>query len=226
MRRIFFVIALAILAFACQANSSEPIKSVGMHFGVFSPADWRIQETYFPGSYYNFIGPGTGLEVDGSFAFIYDYWRFRLESGYRWHSNGYFYDTGFESEMKIESEMKVVPIRASISRKIPSLLCKSSVFIGAGTGLNIASFKSIQTETLLGGDKIITTIKDNTIVPELFMLAGFDIPLTNKFFIDAEIRYSYSHSDWKLEGDGQHPVRLDDVNIGGTTMQIGLERRF
>lgn len=226
MRHAILLFVAVLLVCGNTALAGDPTEALGVHFGVFSPADWRIQETYFPGSYYDFIGPGTGLEIDGSLAFIYDYWRFRLESGYRWHSNGYFYNTGWDSEMKIESEMKIVPIRASISRRIPSLLSKSSVFIGTGIGLNIASFKSIQTETLFGGTETITTIKDNTVVPELFMLAGFDIPLTKKFFIDAEIRYSYSHSDWKLEGDGQHPVRLDDVNIGGTTMQVGIERRF
>lgn len=125
-----------------------------------------------------------------------------------------------------ESKLHVIPIKLSISRRILNGPSNSAAYLGAGTGLNIAEFKYTRAIIIAEEATSWITKKDNTVAPEIFMLAGFDIPLPENFFLQTEIRYSYCSSDWELYYDGITTQKLNDVNIGGTTLQIGLERRF
>ena len=84
MRRLILSMAFLILVIANLAFAAGPVKALGVHFGLFSPADWRVQDIYVYGQYNRYISPGNGREIDGTIALIYDHWRFHLESGYRW----------------------------------------------------------------------------------------------------------------------------------------------
>jgi hypothetical protein len=226
MRRIISLIAMAVLAFACQANSSEPIKSLGVHCGLFSPADWRIQNNYYPGYNHRYIGVGNGQEIGGTIALIYDNWRFRLESGYRWQRNAYYEKDFWVNRLMDESKLNIVPIKFSLSRRIITGLWNSTLYFGAGTGLNFAEFKYKHATIIAEEWTSYVTEKYNAIASEFFILTGFDIPLSRGLFLQTEIRYSYCSSDWDLYYDGFTTKKVENVNIGGTTLQLGLERRF
>ena len=226
MWRISSVIALAILVLACPAKGSEPLKSLGIHFSLFSPADWRIQNNYYPGYNHRYIGVGNGQEISGTIALIYDNWRFRLESGYRWQRNEYYEKDFWANVLMDESKLNIVPIKFSLSRRIITGLWNSTLYLGAGTGLNFAEFKYKHATIIFEGGAGYYTEKYNAFAPEFFMLTGFDIPLSGRFFLQTEIRYSYSSSDWDLYYDGFTTKRVGNVNIGGTALQIGLEKRF
>ena len=157
---------------------------------------------------------------------IYNNWRFRLESGLRWQSNSYYREDGWINRLMDESKLYVVPIRFSINRGIFTGLWNSSAYLGIGAGLNIAEFKYKHAITIAEEATGYMSEKYNDVAPEYFIITGLDVPLTRKFFLQTEIRYSYCSSDWDMYYNGFTTKKVAGVDIGGTTLQIGLEKRF
>jgi hypothetical protein len=227
MRRTIVLSALLLLAVMGVTHAQKATKAVSIQLGQFISSDWKVQNTHpYPGYNLDYLGPSNGMEIIGALSLRNENWRFRLESGYRWHSNGKYFDDYFGEYVIAESKLRVIPIRANISRIITMGFSGSSIYLGGGAGLNIAEIKYIQGMNYAEGIQSTITHKRTKALPEILMLAGLDFPLANRLFIDAEICYSYFSSDWNLERKGSTPIRLENINIGGTSLKIGIERRF
>ncbi len=58
-------------------------------------------------------------------------------------------------------------------------------------------------------------------------MVGFEYVLIGNVFLNGELGYEYAESDWELEiSDSDRSLELRDLNIGGTSLRLGLGYEF
>jgi opacity protein-like surface antigen len=72
-----------------------------------------------------------------------------------------------------------------------------------------------------------TWLKDSSRAIGVHLLAGLEYPIFKSLFLGCEIKYSYVEGSWELENQNTGEVtEIKNLNIGGTSIRLGLNYKF
>lgn len=232
LSRFIIPVLLLLSVSALSASASDGHMRIGIRIGHFTPQDWLIQgpaET--PGQphswqrYGGSMGFGDGFDFGFQAGYYFPRWGLRLGLGAR----------SLTKEAKVQQEffweiwdykgkLKVYSIELILIHKLAGNNSSFSPYIGIGPGLYIADWE--QEITGMWSPEWGGSLRDETAISISF-LAGFDYPLIGSIFLNCELGYEYAESDWELEiSDSDRSVELRDLNIGGTSLRLGLGYEF
>ncbi len=230
LSRFIIPVLLLLSVSALSASASDGHMRIGIRIGHFAPQDWLIQgpaET--PGSrqywrgYGGTLGFGDGIDFGFQAGYYFPRWGLRLGLGARSNTK--------EAKLQdlwgtwdYKGKLKVYSIELILIHKLAGDNSSFSPYIGIGPGLYIADWE--QEITGMWSPEWGGSLRDET-ATSISFLAGFDYPLIGNIFLNCELVYEYAESDWELEiSDSDRSLELRDLNIGGSSLRLGLGYEF
>jgi len=215
------------LLITSSPSMAENRLALGLTYGRFVPADWRVQGfgNFAFGS--SAFGAGSASEWSTNLIYCQADWQIRFESGYRLHS----LDSGLPQgpgSSAYKAELRVLPLSASFVMRTMSDYGKPAFFGGAGLEMAFISWDQQRIYYSNFGPPDEDRWESSGKPFGIHILGGFDYPLHKMLYLESELRYSYLARDWKLEAktSGDEDVELKDINVGGTAMRFGLGYKF
>ncbi len=233
LSRFIIPVLLLLSVSALSASASEGRMRIGIRIGHFAPQDWLIQgpaET--PGQPYRWqwyggsMGFGDGIDFGLQAAYCFPRWGLRLGLGTRSLTREAQIRGQIWEILEYKGELKVYSIELILIHKLAGNNSSFAPYIGIGPGLYIAEWEQ---ETTGGWSPPLgESLRDETTTPiTISFLAGFDYALIGNIFLNGELGYEYAESDWELAiSDSDRSLELRDLNIGGTSLRLGLGYEF
>lgn len=232
LSRFIIPVLLLLSVSALRASASERHMRVGIRIGHFIPQDWLIQgpaETpgspYYWRGYRGTLGFGDGIDFGFQAGYYFPRWGLRLGLGARSNKK----EAKLEEEFfwgiwDYKSKLKVYSVELILIHKLADDNSSFSPYIGIGPGLYIADWK--QEITDMWGPEWEESLQNET-ATSISFLAGFDYPLIWSIFLNGELVYEYAEADWEFKISGRDmKTELRDLNIGGTSLRLGLGYEF
>ncbi len=171
------------------------------------------------------LGFGTGVDIILSCRYTKSGWGVILDGGVRPHTNREFTINTIFGKRHFDNNLTVIPITVSVIHEIGTGNSRFEPFIGFGTGIY---FSTWETEDIY--DSILIPrewYKGTDVSPGVHFMVGLDYKIFREFILKGEYRYSYIYSDWQLENqDNDDFIRVFDLNLGGTSLRIGVGYNF
>jgi len=208
----------------------------GVWVGSFIPQDWQIQgqhkvdydasgETRWAGV----EGFGNGNDIILYGIYYFSDWGLRLECGVRLlHQKLKLDDLLAAESLEYDNQLNIIPVSLTLLHRLKIPDTKFSPYLGIGPSIYFASWEQKDIEQIVGMPLFRRWLKDSlSISIGVHMLVGLEYPMSKGLFIGGEIKYSYVPSTWELEDqDRGFVIEIKDLNIGGTSMRLGLSYRF
>ncbi len=233
MSRLIIPVLLLLSISALSASASDGHMRIGIRIGHFTPQDWLIQgpaET--PGQPYNWqwyggnMGFGGGIDFGLQAAYSFPKWGLRLGLGARSLTKeakvrGMIWDT-----WDYDGRLQVYSIEIILIHRLAGQNSSFAPYIGVGPGLYFADWE--QKMTREEDPDLGAYVQKASATPiGINFVVGFEYVLIGNVFLNGELGYEYAESDWELEiSDSDRSFELRDLNIGGTSLRLGLGYEF
>ncbi len=211
---------MILLTFGASANNNR--NTFGLQAGIFMPQNWPMQgELRYPGVW-------TGYTSAFDFAMYMGHYfsdsELRFEIGTRQSRS--IFSTEIPWGPKIDrNDLLVVSFDFSYIYHIKYQYSKVAPYLGIGTGINFAQWKPKYHDYYYDNN----STKSTSYPLDIHFLGGIEFPINDNVFINGEIKYSYVSTTWKFNSrysSGSILKKLDNVSLGGTSLKIGIGRRF
>lgn len=227
---------MAVITFillSVQDNTAQDKKfDVGIQNGFFLPSDSYIRGyqivTYVNGSPTNIVCSGFGT---GAILNLYAKYLFS-------NSTGLMLETGVNlfTQNKIElalapigetdmyeNKLTIFPIQLSLLHNINIAESKFIPYLGAGVGVYISEME----QKHYPENATRTWLKSNKVPVGVLFISGFSFPIYHDLMINFQFTYNYASADWKIENvDNDSEFEFKNLNIGGTSLKLGIGFRF
>jgi hypothetical protein len=235
MKTLFAALPCALLLAIISSGdlyAGEKRFSVGFQIGPFIPQDWRIQGTQeilwitddFVSSA-TVSGFGHGLDIIVYGEYWPSRWGLRLESGGRILSGRKIDVITPYGPIYYESHLVIYPVSLSFIYRVESPSSDVTPYIGAGTGFIISY--SDQEYSLYSDVFRLEQFEGKSTAMSFHFLSGFEYAIFPAFPLLLEFRYDFAPSDMRLDRVDSEIIRkLEDINMGGTSLRIGAAFRF
>lgn len=230
----FIIPALLLLSVsALSASASDGHMRIGIRIGHFAPQDWLIQgpaET--PGQPYSWqwyggnMGFGGDIDFGLQAAYCFPRWGLRLGLGARSLAKeakvrGMIWET-----WDYDGRLQVYSIEMILIHRLADQNSSFAPYIGVGPGLYFADWE--QKMTRERDPNLGAYVQKASATPMgINFMVGLEYVLIGNVFLNGELGYEYAESDWELEiSDSDRSFELRDLNIGGTSLRLGLGYEF
>lgn len=229
---VSFLTVVSISAISAEENDF----TVGIWIGSFSPQNEQIQGQHTilydtSGNPYSasVSGFGNGVDLMIYGTYYYNSYGIRLETGPRLlQKRKLDIDLLIHSET-YENRLNIIPITMTLLYRLQKPETNISPYIGFGSGIYISSWEQKHSTDSTGTFER-TWDKGSSNPIGIHVLAGLDYPLFRGIFLSGEIKYSYINSDWDIDRTINNltpsKIEMKDLNIGGTSILMGLNYRF
>jgi outer membrane protein W len=206
--------------------------TVGIRYGLFIPQDRYINGSTAiscneEGSPTSGVvwGFGNGSDISVYVTYFFSNWGLMLEEGFRSLENKVYlgYTTGRDN---YENSLTIYPITLSSIYKLPLSNSENFPYFGAGMGVYISNWEEITSQWRY--EKFHQAREEGSLTPIGFhFLAGYNLKVNYDLYANLEFRYSFINGDWNIENkDTKRVIEYRNLNIGGTSLNIGLGYKF
>ena len=233
LSRFIIPVLLLLSVSALSASASDGHMRIGIRIGHFAPQDWLIQgpaETpsrpYSWQWYGGSMGFGGGIDFGLQAGYYFPRWGLRLGLGAR----------SLTKEAKLrgmmwelwdyDGRLKIYSIEMVLIHRLADQNSSFAPYIGVGPGLYFADWEQKMTREMAPDLEPSVRKASSTPIGINFMV-GLEYALMGNVFLNGELVYEYAESDWELEiSDSDRSLELRDLNIGGTSLRLGLGYEF
>lgn len=216
------------------AFAEEKQFAAGVWVGSFIPQNWQIQGQQ--SVYYDATGEATSANVWGFGSgndlilygiYYFSDWGLRLEFGARLLQKRKL-DIDFPTRSEeYENRLNIIPVSLTLLYRIKISNTKINPYLGIGPSIYFASWEQKFTRQVVGLPFERTWLKDSSSPIGVHLLAGLEYPIFKSLFLGCEIKYSYVEGSWELEDqDTDEVTEIKNLNIGGTSIRLGLNYKF
>jgi len=235
---IFFMLGIFILTIHASniSNSRSSTFTAGIKSGIFIPQSSMIQGyskiVYnSDGSPIDIIAEGFGNSGDIRIYFTYNIsiLTIMFEGGVipLLTNKLDLALAPYGDRESYENRLIIIPITFSLIHKIGLKDQKYLPKIGFGFGLYPSEWETKHSYYDDNREYHGSLAKGSSNPIGIHFLVGFEYPLYYSIIFDFEFRYSFVQSDWKIENQDTKTVdKYHNLNIGGTTLMIGLGFNF
>jgi hypothetical protein len=234
LSRFIIPVLLLLSISALSASASEGHMRIGIRISHFTPQDWLIQgpaET--PGQPYSWqwyggnMGFGGGIDFGLQAAYSFPKWGLRLGLGARSLAKEAKVWEGMMMETwDYDGRLQVYSIEMILIHRLADQNSSFAPYIGVGPGLYFADWEQKMTRERDPDLGAYVWKASSTPIGINFMV-GFEYVLIGNVFLNGELGYEYAESDWEFEiSDSGRSLEMRDLNIGGTSLRLGLGYEF
>ena len=216
------------------AFAEEKKFTAGIWVGSFIPQDWQIQgqqsvsyDATGEATFANVWGFGNGTELFLYGIYYFSDWGLRLECGARLLQKRKL-DIDFPTRSEeYENRLNIIPVSLTLLYRIKIPDTKFTPYVGIGPSIYFTSWETKFFRQVVGLPFERIWLKDSSIPIGMHLLAGLEYPIYKGLYIGGEIKYSYVEGSWELEDqDTGEVTEIKGLNIGGTSIRLGLNYRF
>jgi opacity protein-like surface antigen len=233
LSRFIIPVLLLLSVSALSVPASDGHMKIGIRIGHFTPQDWLIQgpaET--PGQPYSWqwyggnMGFGGGIDFGLQAAYCFPRWELRFGLGARSLAKeaklrGMIWET-----WDYDGRLQVYSIEMILMHRLADQNSSFVPYVGAGPGLYFADWEQKMTREM-APDLEPSVRKASSTPIGINFLVGLEYVLIGNIILNCEMGYEYAESDWELEiSDSDRNSELRDLNIGGTSLRLGLGYEF
>jgi len=172
------------------------------------------------------MGFGGGIDFGLQAGYYFPRWGLRLGLGAR----------SLTKEAKLrgmmwelwdyDGRLKIYSIEMVLIHRLADQNSSFAPYIGVGPGLYFADWEQKMTREMAPDLEPSVRKASSTPIGINFMV-GLEYALMGNVFLNGELVYEYAESDWELEiSDSDRSLELRDLNIGGTSLRLGLGYEF
>ena len=234
--KTIIVCFLIVTAICVNVSAQEKPYSIGITLGTFIPQDWKIQglmsvDYDSSGQAINttVMGFGNGVDLMIYGTYYFTDWGIRLETGPRLlqehlldviiNQDSVYYD---------ENRLNIIPVTLTMFHKIQLPDTKIIPYIGIGSGVYFSSWE--QKYYIYYPDPQPFTRnwdKGSRKLMGVHFLTGLDFLIYSKLYFSGDLKYCYVSGDLKIRDvDSGSVMEVKNLNIGGTSLRVGLNFKF
>ncbi len=228
-KRIFFYCLAFMLVSLLFANSAQAHFTFGLQGGIFAPNNqkvdqrpvnqWVIPPNLPPLESRNVFG--NTYEIAGFLGYRISAFELRIGSGMK--------NTVSSSVNTIynytEDEFKVITLDFNAIYHIRIRNKNIEPYVGVGAGINQASWKRERSDI----DGTNWKTKSISYPVGANFIAGFQMPISSKFYFSGELKHSHIYKSWLTKNDVWNGTAYQDRNkngLGGTSIKFGFGYNF
>jgi len=226
--------SIVLLLLVVSNPAAERSFQISVQAGPIAPGDWMVQGdqwveydalTGFGYPVVRGFGNGVDLVLNGEYYF--SDWGLMLDAGVRLHTQRKVGVNTLQGRHYFENRLIIVPISFSIIHKIEMKGSRVIPILGFGPDIYFSRWetKDYRYYTYLF---YRDWYKGDNLSFGAHFFAGLDFNIYYpSFFVKTQCRYTFVRSNWELDDqDSDNKTKIDDLNIGGTSLRFGIGYSF
>lgn len=236
MKRTIILLSIGLGLFLIQVGPSAARAQgnkfqAGIQTGTFVPVESQIQGfnevDYSNGSPVNAaaggFGNGSGLSAYGTYFF--SSWGVKLTTGIRTFDNSLTTSLAPNGNTySDDNKLTVVLVRLTLLDRLTLPNSDFTPYCGMGVGFLNAMWEQ---EEFPQPGIARTWLRGSTNMPDWHFVTGFTFPMYHDIIFNGEMEYCFEPANWKIRNvDTGDVTKLNNLNIGGASMKVGLAYQF